>query len=789
VECPKCGRAVATGAFICPGCDYILDASFLGDDITDDERDHRPVKVAQKPGKSRAPREAQPDFGEDAMILGDVGAVDEVSSFKSRDAGISQREATQAKFYFGGVVAQLMQPDAIPEPAGGSGGASLRMTPFERHVLSFVNGKRSVGRIQKKSAMDESEFKTALAMLADKGFIKLKGFKKPREGSASKSQAPRRPLVAAPPAPPPAAERTVVASMDHIEALAKAGLRAMSEAPTRVGPVPGLRTSKPAPSSAGKTPAPAPVVPPAPTAASSSTVVATAPAVSRRFASLQAEPAVEHHVESHGEQPADNDEPIDPLRAAAAAAWDDVDNQSSVFSDGPSLPAVRSLPSLVDNEPVEAPPRRQHPLAATRPTGHFADDNGADDDDGLGALRDPTGMGDAVDDDNVGVGGGAPLDDNDDDNDVPPDGGFDNDDEEDDEVVAFSDPSLEAVDDDDIASWHEDLPPLSAPAGTVADDDIDDGLLGPPRRIHDDQTAALPVMAPVQHTVPLHEPQPNDDDDDDDFDISPKTNVLPRPMTLAPSALMPIEPPAPALPPSLPPVDVPKAPALMSLPGQNLRTAGAPPASFSVGAMPAGSSTVPPASRPLAATRVSAASQVPFELRKKAERIYEQALKDRAEGRLSSALMNAKLAMNFDSTVEAYKELFEALNVQKSQPQGPRPRELVLFEQASEAEGKGDHLRAVKLLEEAIAVNPRAGALYNRIGVVLSIRLKRHDEALMYLKKAIELEPGSVVYMNNFSKVTGLLESVLEKGPKKRKGNLDDDGGKVAVKKIRPRMF
>jgi len=185
---------------------------------------------------------------------------------------------------------------------------------------------------------------------------------------------------------------------------------------------------------------------------------------------------------------------------------------------------------------------------------------------------------------------------------------------------------------------------------------------------------------------------------------------------------------------------------------------------------------------------VSATSSVPFELRKKAERIYEQALKDQAEGRLSSALMNAKLAMNFDSSVEAYGELFEALNKEKAQPKGPRPQELVLFEQASEAEGKGEYDKAARLLGQAIIINPRAAALFNRLGVVLSIRLKRHDEALAHLKRAIELEPGSIVYMNNFSKVTGLLESVIEKGPqKKKKGPQADE--KVAIKKMRPKMF
>ena len=113
---------------------------------------------------------------------------------------------------------------------------------------------------------------------------------------------------------------------------------------------------------------------------------------------------------------------------------------------------------------------------------------------------------------------------------------------------------------------------------------------------------------------------------------------------------------------------------------------------------------------------------------------------------------------------------------------------MVLFEQASEAEGKGEYDKAAKLLQQAIAINPRAAALHNRLGVVLSIRLKRHDEALFHLKRAIELEPGSIVYMNNFSKVTGLLESVIQKGPqKKKKDGKDED--KIAIRTMRPKMF
>ena len=82
MECPKCGRTVEDGAFICPGCEFILDTSFLGDDITDDER-----AIRKKKTKYESPKKTH-EFGEDAMILGNP-AEQEWSDFGSRDAGVS----------------------------------------------------------------------------------------------------------------------------------------------------------------------------------------------------------------------------------------------------------------------------------------------------------------------------------------------------------------------------------------------------------------------------------------------------------------------------------------------------------------------------------------------------------------------------------------------------------------------------------------------------------------------------------------------------------------------------
>jgi hypothetical protein len=784
------------GAIICPGCDFILDASFLGDDITDDERDRRPRRRASgRPAKGTA-GPAHVDFGEDAMILGNVDDV-EVSSFNSRDAGLSQREVTQTRFYIGGAVAQLMEPNAIPEIAAGVSGASIRMTPFERHVLGFVNGRRSIGRIQKKSAMEESEFKTAIAMLADKGFIRLKGWKKPRSSGGSSigvaaGASMTGSAVRPKPAPPREAERTVVASMAHIEAAAAR----LAEA--RQAPRPATRAARapvPEPVSAIDTPpSPMPVAPAATDTGSQTGEVATrivevptasrpAALPSRRFASLQAEVP-----------PSSDAPPPAPAVAPADDAWGADDNQSSVFADSGAAPRPHRPPSLAD---VDA----EADAFASGQTG------------AIEAFRDPTGLGDDLEGDDAPPGSdGAPIDDDGE----PPFAS----------AEALSEERADDDQHDDADDDHNDDASASASAGDDDDDDLvgptdhDIGdALGPARRIHDEVTAA-PARREASLVDRVEDDAADDDDArpddadaaeadgfDDGFQAQP-TGHLPRPMTLPSSAMQPVvvePPPSPTTAPlpsmtvapvaAVRPTPTPPTPPLarveappLALPGQAILKPGdagfAPPPAAAPLAAPATTS------KPQVATaRVSAASQVPFELRKKAERIYEQALKDQAEGRISSAMMNARLAMNFDPTVDAYRELHEDLARQKSAPKGgPRPQELVLFEQASEAEGKGDYQKAVKLLEQAIAINPRAGALYNRLGVVLSIRLKRHEEALAHLKKAIELEPGSLVYMNNFSKVTGLLESLIEKGPrKKEKGSPQDE--RVAVKKIRPKMF
>lgn len=195
MQCPKCGRTVEKDTVICPGCDFILDASFLGDDIRDDER-------AARPGLKGY------DFG-DAVILGDgSGQTDafEGDSFLGTASG-------STRLYVSGASQALMAPDAIPALKEGVDPSTLRLTPFERHLLQFVDGKSPADRLRRKSGMDDRDVKTTLATLADKGVIFMAG-RAFADGGPGRDAAPKAGAAAPPPEPRP--EATVMMAMPDL---------------------------------------------------------------------------------------------------------------------------------------------------------------------------------------------------------------------------------------------------------------------------------------------------------------------------------------------------------------------------------------------------------------------------------------------------------------------------------------------------------------------------------------------------------------------------------------------
>jgi hypothetical protein len=813
MNCPKCGRRVEVGTFICPGCEYILDTSFLGEDITDDERDRRdnaPVPSAMKVKTV----ERAVDFGEDAIILGNGQG--DYSDFSSRDAGLT-REPTHARFYIGGNTAAILDVDCVPEPVPGIVEGNLKMSPFERHVLGFINGKRSIGRIQKKSAMEDSEFKTAVAMLADKGIIRQRTTKKRKAldgGPLSASEVSRisagpAPSTARPAADPPArsgwsqhadaasrglsppspsssplaaaraadaspgASRTVVAIADELSeerAQAEANMKAVAAAaaalegaiPTRAQ-VRGSRASPAEPTiikSEGK-----------------SSRNASGP----DFASVRIQEAALPRAQDDGERPNEwdegptggNDNNISSIFARARASPEPV---SGLKSRTPSVANSILFGDADDAREHVTDERKASAPTTVRPGGDTADEPYSIDDGDIidlpDALRDPTGIGDSRVDDQMS--GGNPL--------------------------SGSAPDVVRTNDHGDSADFNVAETAVRFRGRPIDLERDEGrTAGISARPHTDDAPTGPL--------PDRDADDDIDADDDDhvFDVETAASVSGRDAVEVSDIPVIVETPVPT--PAPPPPAPRPAQAILPLPGQSL-PAPAPatqptalpgqPSMAHKGAAPRNSTPAPAVSAPPAAAapgaggmRASAGSTGPFEQRRKAEKIFEQAVKDHAAGRISSARMNAKLAVMYDGSVDAYRAFLADLDVMgaaAAPPRAGKPKELKLFEQASDAESRGDYQAAVALLEEAVAINPKAAALRNRLGVVMSVRLKRHTEALEHLRVAIEREPGNVVYMNNFSKVTALLESQLEKAPNAKRGKIAA-AEKIQIKTMRPKSF
>src|SRR5687767_2692080 len=94
IACPKCAAKVAGDSVICPRCDFILDPTFLGDDILNDPN--------AKTGKF-APVDAS--ASEDAVVVGALGEdadllfSDATGSFLTADTGDFVRRIAPATVY------------------------------------------------------------------------------------------------------------------------------------------------------------------------------------------------------------------------------------------------------------------------------------------------------------------------------------------------------------------------------------------------------------------------------------------------------------------------------------------------------------------------------------------------------------------------------------------------------------------------------------------------------------------------------------------------------------------
>jgi tetratricopeptide (TPR) repeat protein len=704
LNCPKCGREVAAAAVICGGCDFILDASFLGDDIMDAEADKRVKReeeeraAAKAKGKGKAKPKAKAkakadaksapsdagaddgdDYGADALIIGDLDD-EEVKSFDASDTGLAAREVTHARVYVGASIQAILMDDAIPAVAPDLAMKSLNMTPFERHVLEYVNGKRPVARIRKKSQLNEEDFQTALALLADKGFIELKGHaKKTRKKGKKSGKRGAPPLPAMEPDPAESTshslkgtmERTLIAdapSARDLDLDEDKGLAAEAE---------GFDEGN--------------------------TGALTAPEkedIHREVTMIQ-----------KGPPPSDDDDEggvFDSIEETNTAFADSLLSEENVFASAEEM-LLKDVPTSTRSTP-RAP--RRPPLPG----------EGSSD-----AAAPPVAK--------------AP----------PP---------------IPHDASIEGADFDiEPQETHQELRAIPSSEQQVPPDPYDDA----------DSFDQLPTDVPdkpvsVQAgdiSLISIDPAEMDFSEEASGPTAPAPNLGEPPSTHALKGVTPTPtPPTPAPPTPAPPTPAPPTPAAADESEEDE------PVDDSV------------------SEEEPAGPEVPFEMRRKADKIFEQAQKDYAAGNVSSALMNAKLAKNFNPSEKRYKLFIEEWEEEaKLQKKQRRAHDMRVVDQATEAENRGDYEKAAELLMRAIELAPKAAALHNRLGVLLATRLKRYKDASNYVLRAIELNPKNLAYKNNLGKILAKEESALHKMPiKKRRGKKDDEN-QVIIGKMRPQKF
>ena len=104
-----------------------------------------------------------------------------------------------------------------------------------------------------------------------------------------------------------------------------------------------------------------------------------------------------------------------------------------------------------------------------------------------------------------------------------------------------------------------------------------------------------------------------------------------------------------------------------------------------------------------------------------------------------------KIRLQFPSNQE-FIHLYDIL--QNSQVRETFVSAQELVKKAEQKTIKKKYSEAIKLLEEAIAINPAEALAYNNLASI-HYKLKQMDEAKAYIKKAVELDPLNKRYKQN----------------------------------------
>lgn len=176
VRCPKCGSENASGAWVCVRCEYVLDTSFLGDDILNEPgASAASASVQTKPVKVEGP--SRDELGGDALILGQLGE-GEVQSFVSDRTGgflaVHSEDVlgvAPAAVYLGGDVTALLTPTAVLRHTADATGRRHALSRFELFVFDLIDGRKNLGEVRGHTGLSQGDVRIAAAMLLDKRMV------------------------------------------------------------------------------------------------------------------------------------------------------------------------------------------------------------------------------------------------------------------------------------------------------------------------------------------------------------------------------------------------------------------------------------------------------------------------------------------------------------------------------------------------------------------------------------------------------------------------------------------
>jgi tetratricopeptide (TPR) repeat protein len=159
----------------------------------------------------------------------------------------------------------------------------------------------------------------------------------------------------------------------------------------------------------------------------------------------------------------------------------------------------------------------------------------------------------------------------------------------------------------------------------------------------------------------------------------------------------------------------------------------------------------------------------------KADRLFREAISDKAGGNFVSARMNIKLALSFDPDNSLYKETLNNLQ-QNIESSSQRPNQAMeYYQQATEAEKAGNVDDAIEYLYKALGF-AKDPPIYNRLGVLLAMKKMEFGEARKMIETAIARDPSNATFQHNLKKVLTMQASVdvdaRNTKPKLKKGLL-----------------